>query len=111
MRLPTLRAPASAPAANMLEVALPRAALHLGLSLLLLTNSPLSLPGPSLAAMAYTPFTASQKIAAEAWRVADNNYVDRTFSGQDWFQTRQGMARKKYADKSEVRPFCCPEVT
>ena len=39
------------------------------------------------------PFTAEQKLAAEAWRVTDREFVDRNFGGQDWFQRRQKLVK------------------
>jgi carboxyl-terminal processing protease len=54
------------------------------------------------AAHAYTEFTPSQLIVSEAWKKADNNFVDRTFAGQDWFPIRQKAVKKSYADKSDA---------
>lgn len=39
------------------------------------------------------PLSAEQKLAAEAWRVTDREFVDRSFGGQDWFQRRQGLIK------------------
>lgn len=54
------------------------------------------------AAFAYTEFSPEQLIVSEAWKKTDNNFVDRTFAGQDWFQIRQKAVKKSYADKSEA---------
>eukprot|EP00966_Prymnesium_polylepis_P029959 696053-Prymnesium_polylepis.1 len=97
MRLPTSHRsrPIGAPP---FADALSRAALHVGLSLALLTNAVQTPP-----AIAYSPFNEDQKIVAEAWKVTDREYVDRDFSGQDWFKTRQKMVSQKYASREEVR--------
>lgn len=48
------------------------------------------------AAIASQPLTDEQKLAAEAWRVTDREFVDREFAGQDWFSVRQKMVKRKY---------------
>ena len=109
MRLPVAQPPPMVTAAatfvdQSIRAALPRTALHLGLSLMLLTNLPAALPGGhslALPALAGTPFTAEQKIVAEAWRTTDREYVDRDFAGQDWFQTRQAMVKKKLTSRDQ----------
>ena len=54
-------------------------------------------------ANAAAPLTDDQRLAAEAWRLTDREFVDRDFSGQDWFQTRQRMVRgTKYASRDAV---------
>ena len=42
--------------------------------------------------------------AADGFRreEVDNNFVDRTFAGQDWFQLRQKAVKKSYADTKEA---------
>ena len=42
--------------------------------------------------------SAEQQLAAEAWRVTDREYVDRSFANQDWFQARQKMVKKSYGE-------------
>ena len=37
-------------------------------------------------AASYGSFSDEQKLLAEAWRLVDITSLDRTFSGQDWFQ-------------------------
>jgi carboxyl-terminal processing protease len=49
------------------------------------------------AAIASQPLTDEQKLAAEAWRVTDREFVHREFAGQDWFSVRQKMVKRKYA--------------
>jgi carboxyl-terminal processing protease len=44
-----------------------------------------------------------QRAIAEAWRVVDNSFIDRTFNGQDWFQMRQNFVHKKYKNMDEAR--------
>ena len=51
-------------------------------------------PLPSHAA-SYGSFTDEQKLVAEAWRLVDNSFLDRTFNGQDWFQLRQDYVLKQ----------------
>ena len=97
MRLPTIHRPRPVGTPPFAD-ALSRTALHVGLSIALLTNAVQTPP-----AIAYSPFTEEQKIVAEAWKVTDREYVDRDFSGQDWFKTRQKMISQKYASKEEVR--------
>ena len=89
----------SLPPSGFLPDALSKTALHVGLSLVLLTNSMQAPP-----ALAYSALSEEQLIAAEAWKLADREYVNRDFNGQDWFKTRQKMVSKKYGDKEEVRP-------
>ena len=47
------------------------------------------------------PFTEEQKLAAEAWKVTDKEFVDRSFGGQDWFQRRQGLIKATKATSRE----------
>merc|ERR1712129_512755 len=52
----------------------------------------------------YGSLTDEQKAVAEAWRIVDNNFIDRTFNGQDWFKVRQDAVLKhKYKDMEEAR--------
>lgn len=57
---------------------------------------------PALAA-GYGSLSSEQKAVAEAWRLIDNSYLDRTFNGQDWFKVRQDMVKKKYKSMDEAR--------
>ena len=59
---------------------------------------------PSTAAWAadYGSLTTEQKAVAEAWRIVDNNFIDRTFNHQDWFQIRQDFVKKKYKSMDEA---------
>jgi len=50
----------------------------------------------------YTSFTDEQKAVAEAWRIVDNNFFDRTFNNQDWFKIRQDAVKKKYKSMDEA---------
>lgn len=43
----------------------------------------------------------AQKLVAEAWRAVDQAYVDRTFSGQDWFRVRQRAVKRAYESMDE----------
>ena len=73
--------------------------LYLPFSVLLLTSSPAAQLLGGSDALAMQPLTSEQRLAAEAWKQADKNYVDRNFAGQDWFTTRQRMVKKTYESK------------
>ncbi len=45
----------------------------------------------------------AQKLVAEAWRVVDQAYVDKTFNKHDWFAERQRAVKKAYADVDDGR--------
>ncbi|CDF39757.1 unnamed protein product [Chondrus crispus] len=45
--------------------------------------------------------TEPQKLVAEAWRVVDQSYVDRTFNHQDWFSVRMRTVKRAYASVDE----------
>lgn len=66
----------------------------------LLASSTLPLPAD---AAGYGSFTAEQKFVAETWRTVDSTYLDRTFNGQDWFQIRQDLVKKKYKSFDEAQ--------
>lgn len=69
------------------------------LSTLALVPAPL----PSMAA-SYGSLTEEQKLVAEAWRLVDNSFLDRTFNGVDWFSLRQDYVNKrKYKSMDEAR--------
>lgn len=59
-------------------------------------------PLPSHAA-GYNALTDEQKAVAEAWRLVDNSYLDRTFNGQDWFKLRQDLVKRKYKNMDEAQ--------
>eukprot|EP00978_Attheya_sp_CCMP212_P047448 scaffold421372_cov69-Attheya_sp.AAC.4 len=44
-----------------------------------------------------------QKAVAEAWRIVDSTFLDRTFNGQDWFKLRQDAVSKKYKNMEEAQ--------
>ena len=54
-------------------------------------------------AAGYGSLTEEQKVVAEAWRLVDNSFLDRTFNGQDWFQLRQTYVKNKYKNMDEAR--------
>lgn len=62
----------------------------------------LTSPLPADAA-GYGSFTPEQKFVAEAWRTVDSTFLDRTFNGQDWFQLRQDLVKKKYKNMDEAQ--------
>ncbi|KAA8494545.1 Carboxyl-terminal-processing protease [Porphyridium purpureum] len=43
-----------------------------------------------------------QKLVAEAWRVVDQGYVDRTFNNQDWFKIRMKEIKKPLASMDDA---------
>lgn len=51
----------------------------------------------------YNSLTDEQKAVAEAWRIVDNNFIDRTFNKQDWFKIRQDAVKKKYKSMNEAQ--------
>ncbi len=51
----------------------------------------------------YAALTDEQKAVAEAWRIVDNNFFDRTFNNQDWFKVRQDSVKKKYKNMGEAQ--------
>lgn len=62
-------------------------------------------PGGPLPASAdgYKSLSEEQKFVAEAWRLLDGSYLDRTFSGQDWFKVRQDAVKTKYKSMDEAK--------
>jgi carboxyl-terminal processing protease len=42
-----------------------------------------------------------QKLVAEAWRIVDQSYVDRTFNNNDWFKIRMKAVKHAYASMDE----------
>uniref|UniRef100_A0A7S0LFN1 PDZ domain-containing protein n=1 Tax=Coccolithus braarudii TaxID=221442 RepID=A0A7S0LFN1_9EUKA len=63
-------------------------------------QSPTQLAPP--AALAAQGLSVEQKLVAEAWKLTDKEYVDRSFSGQDWFKRRQGMVKKSYPSTADA---------
>lgn len=51
----------------------------------------------------YGSLTEEQKAVAEAWRLVDNSFLDRTFNHQDWFQLRQDYVKQRYKNMDEAR--------
>mmetsp|Transcript_44575 Transcript_44575/g.135908 ORF Transcript_44575/g.135908 Transcript_44575/m.135908 type:complete len:486 (-) Transcript_44575:283-1740(-) len=66
------------------------------------TAGPLTGPPPAHAE-SYTSLTEEQKFVAEAWRLLDGSYLDRTFNGQDWFKVRQDAVKTKYKSMDEAK--------
>lgn len=54
-------------------------------------------------ASGYTSLSPEQKFAAEAWRITDSTFLDRSFNGQDWFQIRQKLVKDKYRTMDEAQ--------
>ena len=51
----------------------------------------------------YGSLSDEQKAVAEAWRVVDNTFIDRTFNGIDWFEERQKVVKTKYKSSVEAQ--------
>ena len=47
-------------------------------------------------------WTSRNRVAAETWRVVDENFLDRTFNKQDWLKLRMGVVKKQYSSDEEV---------
>lgn len=59
---------------------------------------------PSVASASdYGSLSDEQKLVAEAWRLVDNSFLDRTFNRQDWFQLRKQYVTKRYKSMSEAQ--------
>jgi carboxyl-terminal processing protease len=41
--------------------------------------------------------TEPQKLVAEAWRIVDQSFVDRSFNNHDWFKVRMKAVKRAYA--------------
>jgi carboxyl-terminal processing protease len=63
----------------------------------------LSLSPQLASASDYGSLSDEQKLVAEAWRLVDNSYIDRTFNNQDWFQLRQDNVKRKYKNMQEAQ--------
>ena len=59
-------------------------------------------PQPS-SASDYGSLSDEQKLVAEAWRLVDNSFIDRTFNNQDWFKLRQDNVKRKYKNMQEAQ--------
>jgi carboxyl-terminal processing protease len=53
-------------------------------------------------ASSYGSMSDEQKVVAEAWRLVDNSFLDRTFNHQDWFALRQQYVHRKYQNMDEA---------
>jgi len=58
---------------------------------------------PAAYGAGYVSLTPEQKFTAEAWRVTDSTFLDRTFNGQDWFQIRQDLVKTKYKTMDDAQ--------
>lgn len=65
-------------------------------------SASLGLGSPALASD-YGSLSEEQKTVAEAWRLVDNSFIDRTFNDQDWFQLRQTNVKRKYKSMNEAQ--------
>lgn len=76
------------------------------LSLLLLytLGGPMCFNPEPVHAAGYASLSDEQKVVAEAWRLVDNSYLDRTFNHQDWFALRQKYVQQgKYHTMKEAQ--------
>jgi carboxyl-terminal processing protease len=46
--------------------------------------------------------SGSQKLVAEAWRIVDQSYVDRSFNNTDWFRIRMKAVKHVYASVDDA---------
>jgi carboxyl-terminal processing protease len=77
-------------------VALARTAARAGAAAALAAALAVGAPAPVAAGLA-----PPNALVAEAWRVVDRNYVERTFNGADWFALRQARVGGKYASADD----------
>lgn len=74
----------------------------LGLAIGIFLSNTLGGPLPVLAS-SYKSLSDEQKVVAEAWRLVDNSFLDRTFHHQDWFALRQKYVHAtKYQSMDEA---------
>lgn len=60
-------------------------------------------PIPSSASSYVGTLSEPQKVVAEAWRLVDYSFLDRTFNHQDWFGLRQKYVRQtQYKDMEDA---------
>lgn len=59
---------------------------------------------PAIASNYYGTLSDEQKVVAEAWRLIDNSFLDRTFNGLDWFQIRTNYVKNtKYKTADDAQ--------
>jgi carboxyl-terminal processing protease len=58
---------------------------------------------PQTLAENFGSLSSEQMAVAEAWRLVDNSFIDRTFNGQDWFKLRQDNVFRKYKSMDEAQ--------
>jgi carboxyl-terminal processing protease len=68
----------------------------------LVLSASLGLGSPAMASD-YGSLSDEQKAVAEAWRLVDNSFIDRTFNNQDWYQLRQDNVKRKYKSMNEAQ--------
>eukprot|EP00546_Thalassionema_frauenfeldii_P017330 CAMPEP_0178900346 /NCGR_PEP_ID=MMETSP0786-20121207/3425_1 /TAXON_ID=186022 /ORGANISM="Thalassionema frauenfeldii, Strain CCMP 1798" /LENGTH=406 /DNA_ID=CAMNT_0020571345 /DNA_START=192 /DNA_END=1412 /DNA_ORIENTATION=- len=51
----------------------------------------------------YGSMSQEQQMVAEAWRLVDSSFIDRTFNNQDWFKLRQDNVKRKFKSMEEAR--------
>jgi carboxyl-terminal processing protease len=71
---------------------------------LILSSMFIALPIEWAVASSYGALSTEQKVVAEAWRLVDNSFLDRTFNHQDWFALRQKyVVQTKYKNMEEAQ--------
>ena len=58
--------------------------------------------GPRVCPAAPTQLEPANRLAAQTWRAVDELFYDRTFNGQDWFQMRQSVVKRRYSSDAEA---------
>ncbi|KAI2489648.1 tail specific protease [Fragilaria crotonensis] len=69
----------------------------------LFVSAVLALNTPPASAENFGSLSSEQMAVAEAWRLVDKSFIDRTFNGQDWFKLRQDNVGRKYKNMEEAR--------
>jgi carboxyl-terminal processing protease len=73
-----------------------RRRLSIGAATIALATTMTMLSPPPAFAANYGSLSDEQKLVAEAWRLVDHSFLDRTFNGQDWFQLRHEYVDRPY---------------
>jgi carboxyl-terminal processing protease len=60
------------------------------------------LSAPQITPATTTSLEPSNRLAAQTWRAVDELFYDRTFNKEDWFQLRQQVVKRSYANEGEV---------
>ena len=69
----------------------------------LCVSAALAFNAPPAMAENFGSLSKEQTAVAEAWRLVDLSFIDRSFNGQDWFKLRQDNVGRKYKNMDEAR--------